>query len=225
MADLRAVPDLSPGELTIVVVAPQDSDPLTDVLDQIDDRDYLFVRAMERTRRAHAGELVLGRVENEVVAAHFVHRVDDYERLACVAPGLYPRLPEDAVLTEAVYVTPAWRGHSVAPRLLTASCRRLGSEGARYALAYIDVTNRSSLRAFRAAGYDRTDEMRLDRYLLGKRRSRFVAADEPAGRIWAANVRGVGEARRDPRADQRRPKTLASGFGSQGSGSSKSMMS
>jgi RimJ/RimL family protein N-acetyltransferase len=148
---------------------------------------------MERTRLARAGELVLGKVENEVVAAHFVHRFDDYERLESVARGLYPRLPPDGVLTEAVYVVPAWRGRSIAPRLLSATCRRLASEDVRCALAYIDVTNRSSLRAFREAGYDRTDEMRLDRYFLGTRRSRFLAADELAARLWAANVRGVGE--------------------------------
>ncbi len=194
MCDLRAVPELAPGDLTIVAVAPDDSDPLVDVLEQRDDRDYLFVRALERTRRARAGELVLGRIEDTVVAAHFVHRLRDYERLESVAPGLYPRLPPDAMLTEAVYVAPSWRGHSLGPRMLAATCRRLGSEGARRALAYVDVTNRSSLRAFRSAGYDRTDEMRLDRYLLGTRRSRFVASDEQAVNIWSRNVRGVAQA-------------------------------
>lgn len=190
ICDLKTAPEISPDALAVVAVAPDHSDPLTDMLHQLDDRDYLFVRAMERTRLARAGELVLGRIEDEIVAAHFVHRSDDYERLESVAHRMYPHLSPDEVLTEAVYVVPAWRGHWIAPRMLSATCGRLGSEGARCALAYIDVTNRPSLRAFRKAGYDRTDEMRLDRYLLGTRRSRFVAADELAGRLWGASVGG-----------------------------------
>jgi ribosomal protein S18 acetylase RimI-like enzyme len=193
VAELRAVRELSPGELTVVAVAPTESEPLTEVLQQLDDRDYLFVRALERTRRARAGELVLGTIGDAVVAAHFVHRFGDHDLLDTVAPGLYPRLPRHEALTEAVYVAPAWRGRSIAPRMLSATCRRLGAEGAAHAVAYIDVTNRSSLRAFRAAGYDRADQMRVDRFLLGRRHSRFCAADAEARRLWAANVLGAGE--------------------------------
>jgi peptidoglycan/xylan/chitin deacetylase (PgdA/CDA1 family)/RimJ/RimL family protein N-acetyltransferase len=147
--------------------------------------EYLFLRGIERTRRADAGALVVARRPGgEPAAFHFVH----YERhrvpLERVARGLYPQLSPDEALTEAVYVLPEARGRHVASAMLDATLERLAQEGIARAYAYIDVSNRASLRAFHRVGFRPSDTMRIDRYRLGRLRTTFARARPDIVAAW-----------------------------------------
>ena len=136
--------------------------------------DYLQVRAVERTREARAGSLSVARnAAGEVVAFHFVHESGDHDALESIAPGMYPRLPVDEVLTRTVYCLPAWRGRSIEARTLVATGALLAARGKTRAWAYLDTTNTNDLRAFREAGYAASGDERVDSYRLGRYSTAF----------------------------------------------------
>jgi L-amino acid N-acyltransferase YncA len=155
------------------------------LLEQSSGFEYLFLRGLERTRLAEAGELVVARTpDGRPAAFHFVHHERHRARLERVARGLYPQLGPDEALTEAVYCIPELRGRHVASAMLTATLDRLAQDGIARAYAYIDVENRASLRAFHRAGFRPTDAMRIDRYRLGRLSSTFAPAHPDVVATW-----------------------------------------
>jgi hypothetical protein len=115
---LDANDDLASAEdLQVAFEDPATFDVLPRLLAETTGDDHLQLQAAERTREARAGSLSVARdADGDVVAFHFVHESGDFDALERIAPGLYPRLPEDEVLTRAVYCLPAWRGRSIAER-------------------------------------------------------------------------------------------------------------
>jgi len=157
--------------------------------------EYLYVRPIERTRRARAGVLsVAHHGDGRLMAFHFIHETQDYEALERVAPQMYPRMKADEVLTEAVYCLPAFRGRAVAARLLQETGARLARIGKRRAWAYLDTTNVAALRMFNRAGYAPSGEERIDRYRLGRFSTDFRDLAPATRAEWEAVIAG---ARRD----------------------------
>jgi GNAT superfamily N-acetyltransferase len=175
--------------VVVSFVDPASFPELRHALPDAHDRDRLGLAALERTRAHGAGELVIARHDGEIAAVHFIHTAAHGDRLEHVAPRMYQPLREDEALTEGVFVFPAFRGRGIAPRMLRASTSELGRRGFRRCLAVIDLGNVPSLRAFAAAGYDAGPIMRTDSYRLGRRTSRFVAADVAARRRYHEAVR------------------------------------
>ncbi len=168
----------SPGmvDLDVSFADPAAVPALTVLLPETTGPDLLTLAAIERTRAAGAGELLVARAAGALAGVLFIHTAADRRRLEQVAPGLYGPLAADEALTEAVYVVPELRGLGVAASILQAAAGELGRRGYRRALAVVDVGNAASLRAFAAAGYRPAGTMRVDRLRLGHRSSRFVAA-------------------------------------------------
>ena len=110
-----------------------------------------------------------------------------------VAPGMYPELPADGVLTEEVYCLPAYRGRGLAPALLQATGAMLLERGKQRAIAYLDTTNIAALRMFNRAGYRPTGEERVDRYRGGRFDTVFRDATRPTLAEWEAAVNGSRE--------------------------------
>ena len=81
---------------------------------------------------------------------------------------MYEPLQDGDVLTEGMFVFPAFRRRGVAASMLRASAAELARRGHRRCLAVIDVQNRASLRAFHAAGFTARSVMRVDVYRLGQ---------------------------------------------------------
>jgi GNAT superfamily N-acetyltransferase len=175
----------TPG-IDVSFVHPSTFPDLSSLLDDPRDEDLLSLAALERTRAEAAGELVVARAGNEVAAIHFIHTAADQERLDRIAPGLYAPLAAGDALTEGVFVFPPFRGRGVAASMLRASASELQRRGYRRGLAVIDVENRASLRAFRAAGFTARPVMRVDAYRLGRRTSRFVEVDPETWRRYEA---------------------------------------
>jgi hypothetical protein len=167
----------SPADgLRVDLVQPDDFTLLPDLLANAVGVEYLYVRPIERTRLARAGTVsVATNAAGELVAFHFIHERHNHEALDSVAPRMYPQLPMDEVLTEAVYCLPAFRGHALAPRLLQATGSIMAARGKRRAWAYLDTTNIAALRMFNRAGYYPSGEERVDRYRFG----RFSTAFRP----------------------------------------------
>ena len=172
--------------LDVSFVHPSTFPDLSSTLDDARDEDRLSLAALERTRAAGAGELVVARVGDELAGIHFIHTAVHQERLERIAPRLYAPLEVGDVLTEGVFVFPAFRRRGVAASMLRASASELARRGYRRALAVIDVENRASLRAFRAAGFTAGSVMRVDAYRLGRRTSRFVEVDRETWRRYLA---------------------------------------
>jgi hypothetical protein len=95
------------------------------LLEQSSGFEYLFLRGLERTRLAEAGELVVARTlrtagpQPSTSCTTSGNRV----RLERVARGLYPQLGPDEALTEAVYCVPELRGRHVASAMLDGDAR------------------------------------------------------------------------------------------------------
>jgi GNAT superfamily N-acetyltransferase len=166
-------PSGNPG-LAISFVDPRECSPLPSMLPNARDGDALFLAALERTRSEAAGELVLAYEAGQLAAVHFIHTAQHQDRLARVAPNLYPVLMGGEALTESLFVFPAFRSRGIAGTILRASTRELSRRGYRRALAMIDVENHRSLGAFRAAGFTAQPAYRIDSYRLGRRTSRLV---------------------------------------------------
>jgi L-amino acid N-acyltransferase YncA len=178
--------DLEPVEdLQVAFEDPATFDVLPRLLAETTGADYLQLRAVERTREARAGSLSVARsAEGEVVAFHFVHEAGDRDALEAIAPGLYPQLPEDEVLTRTVYCLPAWRGRSIEARTLVATGRLLAARGKHRAWAYLDTTNTNDLRIFREAGYAASGEERVDSYRFGRYSSTFGPLSPATRAAW-----------------------------------------
>jgi GNAT superfamily N-acetyltransferase len=178
---------VSPG-LDVTFADPAGVPDLTRLLPEASGDDLLTLTAIDRTRAAAAGELVLARLGDALAGVHFIHTAADQKRLERVAPGLYRPLAPDEVLTEGMFVAPSVRGRRVAPAMLQVTARELARRGYRRALAVVDIGNTSSLRAFSGAGYRAGSTMRIDRLRLGRRTSRFVATGIDARRRHDAAV-------------------------------------
>jgi len=178
----------APPELDVSFADPADVPELTRLLPETTGPDLLTLTAIERTRAAAAGEVVLACLGDALVGIHLIHTAGHQERLEQVAPGLYRPLGLDEVLTEAVFVAPPYRGRGVAPAMLRATARELSRRGWRRALAVVDVENAASLRAFSGAGFRAGSTMRIDRLRLGRRTSRFVATGADTRRRYDAAV-------------------------------------
>jgi L-amino acid N-acyltransferase YncA len=171
--------------LRIEVVDPCELGELGALLARTSGPEYAFLRAIERTRRARAGDLVVARTPGgRLAAVHFVHDERRRAALERVAPGMYPPMAADEVLTEGVWCRPELRGLGVVPTMLYASLGRLAELGVRRALAIIDLANTRSLRAFRRVGFEPSGVVRLDRRRLGRWRIDFGALDEETRARW-----------------------------------------
>jgi RimJ/RimL family protein N-acetyltransferase len=158
----------APG-MRVELVEPQDFDGFRPLLDTLDGDDFLFVRALERTRAAGAGDLVVGRDPGGAyLGSMFFHRPRHTERLASVAPGLYGSPGPDEVLTDGLFSLPALRGQGVGRAILASALQILRAEGIARAYAHIDADNRASLRTFTGVGYRDTGRRRSNRYRLGR---------------------------------------------------------
>jgi GNAT superfamily N-acetyltransferase len=184
--EVADVPSCPPGapRLEMSFVEPEQILDILALLPGARDDDALILSAMERTRAASAGELVLAHESGHLVGMHFIHTAVHGERLARVSPLLYAPLAADEVLTEAVFVLPSFRGRGVGSAMLRASLRHLAERSFRRALAVIDVENRRSLRAFHAAGFRPLTTMRLDTYVLGRRTSELIERDAETHRRY-----------------------------------------
>lgn len=183
-------------DLSVAFADPATVPELTALLPETTGRDLLTLAAIERTRAAAAGELAIARHGDTLAGLHFIHTAAHQDRLERVAPGLYRPLEEDEVLTEAIFVVPAFRGRGVASAMLQTAARELAQRGYRRALAVIDVGNPSSLRAFAGAGFRPGPTMRVDRLRFGRRTSRFVAIANDTRRRYDVAVGGTGAGRR-----------------------------
>jgi GNAT superfamily N-acetyltransferase len=155
--------------LQVELVEPQSFDGFRPLLETLEGEDLLFVRGLERTRAAGAGDLVVGRdPAGAYLASMFLHRPRHTDRLASVAPGLYGSPGPDEVLTDGLFSLPALRGQGVGRALLAAALHILRAEGVGRAYAHIDADNRASLRTFTGAGYRDTGRRRVNRYRLGR---------------------------------------------------------
>jgi L-amino acid N-acyltransferase YncA len=170
--------------LTITFVDPAACRPLPSFLPTARDLDALFLAALERTRSAAAGELVLAHEEGRLAAVHFIYTAEHQERLERVAPSVYPLLGRDEALTESLFVFPQFRSRGIAGAILRASTVELSNRGYRRALAIVDVENTRSLGAFRAAGFTAQSTLRIDSYRHGRRRSRFVGVADVTSRSY-----------------------------------------
>ena len=103
---------------------------------------------------------------------------------------MYPKLPTDEVLTEAVYCLPAYRGHALAPRLLQATGSIMAARGKRRAWAYLDTTNIAALRMFNRAGYHPSGEERVDRYRFGRFSTAFRPLTPKTQVEWQTTLAG-----------------------------------
>ncbi len=167
--DLRDAPSLPLDDIRVEFVEPDAFDDLPRLVEQAAGVEYLYLRPIERARRARAGTVSVARAaDGDLVAFHFVHESTNHDALDSVAPGMYPMLSADAVLTEEVYCLPAYRGRGLAPALLQTTGMMLLERGKRRALAYLDTTNIAALRMFNRAGYRPTGEERVDRYRGGR---------------------------------------------------------
>jgi uncharacterized protein len=188
--------DPAAARLRVEFVQPDLFDPLPRLVEEAKGIEYLYVRPIERTRLARAGTLSVARdADGELMAFHFVHDDGDYEALDQVAPGMYPPMPPDEVLTEAVYCLPAFRGQAIAPKLLAATGARLAAQGKRRAWAYLDTTNIAALRMFNRAGYAPSGAERVDRYRFGRFRTEFRELTPKTVEEWDAEVAGSRERR------------------------------
>jgi GNAT superfamily N-acetyltransferase len=139
------------------------------LLDASTGAEWLNVRGLERIRQAEAGAMSVARdASGNLLAFHFMHEAHDHPALEVVAPKMYPQLPPDEVLTEAVYCLPAQRGKRIAPALLSATGAYLAANGKRRVWAYLEVTNIAALRTFNRAGYSLAGEERIDRFRFGR---------------------------------------------------------
>jgi GNAT superfamily N-acetyltransferase len=179
-------------DLDVSFADPASVPDLTELAPETTGADLLTLAAIERTRAAGAGELVLAYHDGALAGVHFIHTAPDRERLERVAPGLYLPLEADDALTEGVFVVAAFRGRHVASAMLQTSARELTRRGYRRALAVVDVGNRPSLRAFAGAGFRPGATMRVDRLRFGRRTSRFVAAPAEVRRRYDAAVGARG---------------------------------
>jgi GNAT superfamily N-acetyltransferase len=164
---------------------PASVPPLRELAGDVRDEDAFTLNALDRTRAARAGELVIARLGTRVAGLHFIHTSAHAAALERVSPQLYGPLDRDEALTEGVFVVPELRGGGIGPAMLRASTAELTRRGFRRALAVIDIENRRSLRAFHAAGFRPLRSARVDAYAFGMRRSRFVTCDEEALRRYA----------------------------------------
>ena len=191
IALVRGLPD-SPGEastadLRVELVPPERFDTLVEIVDAATGYEYLFVRSLERTRQARAGTIAVARsTSGQLLAFHLVHEAGDHAALERVAPRMYQQLPEDEVLTEGVYCLPAWRGGTVAAKMLKATGSLVAAVGKRRAWAYPDTKNVASLRMFKRAGYVPAGIERVDRYRLGRYRSTFRSLSPQGRDDWNA---------------------------------------
>jgi GNAT superfamily N-acetyltransferase len=189
--DLRDKPTLPLDEIRVEFVEPEAFDELPGLVEQAAGVEYLYLRPLERARLARAGMLSVARdVAGDLVAFHFVHETGDHDALDSVAPGMYPVMPADGVLTEEVYCLPAYRGRGLAPALLQATGVRLRERGKRRASAYLDTTNVPALRMFNRAGYRPNGEERVDRYRGGGFDTLFRAATPQTLAEWDEIVGG-----------------------------------
>ena len=194
-----ALPPAEPAatlpDLVVSFADPASVPELTALLPDTAGADLLTLSAIERTRAARAGLLVLARHGDALVGLHFIHTAADQQPLERVAPGLYGPLAADEALTEGVYVVPAARGLGVAPAMLQATAQELALRGYRQAVAVVDLGNAPSLRAFAGAGYRPAGTLRIDRLRLGRRSSRFVVASVAARRRYAKVVGAAADVR------------------------------
>lgn len=180
------------ADLHVELIPPDSFDALPRLVEQAVGVEYLYLRPIERTRRARAGTLAVARTAlGDLVAFHFIHEAGDHGALGLVAPGMYPRLPADEVLTEAVYCLPAYRGRAFAPSLLQATGVLLAGRGKTRAWAYLDTTNTAALRMFHRAGYVPSGEERVDRYRCGRFSTVFRPLTPPTEAEWQEAVAGA----------------------------------
>ena len=180
-----------PDGLRVDLVHPDEFTVLDGLVEQAVGLEFLYVRPIERTRRARAGTMsVATNAAGELVAFHFIHETHHHEALDQVAPGMYPKLPADEVLTEAVYCLPAYRGQAMAPRLLQATGAIMAARGKQRAWAYLDTTNVAALRMFNRAGYRPAGTERVDRYRFGRFSTEFRDLTSKTQTEWDRTLAG-----------------------------------
>ena len=188
--DLQAAEHVLPLEgILVELVAPDEFDELSLLVQQAGGVEYLYLRTIERARLARAGALSVARtVAGELVAFHFVYESSNHDVLESVAPHMYPVLPDDSVLTEGVYCLPAYRGQGLTSALLHATGALLLERGKRRVRAYVDTSNVAALRMFNRTGYLPTGEERVVRYRVGRLSTRFRDITSLTLAEWEAAV-------------------------------------
>jgi GNAT superfamily N-acetyltransferase len=195
---VRDVADTTPpapptGGLHVQFVAPDEFEALAGLAAEATGIEYLYVWPIERTRQARAGTLAVARNDaGDLMGFHFVHEAHDYAALQTVAPDMYPLLPSDEVLTEALYVLPAFRDHSVASTLLQTTGALLAERGIRRAWAWNDTTNRRAIRTFHRAGYVAGPQERVDLFRLGRHTTEFRPVSAESEAVLASVVAEAG---------------------------------
>jgi GNAT superfamily N-acetyltransferase len=181
------------GGLNVRFVEPEEFEPLAALATEATGIEYLYLWPIERTRKARAGTLAVATDDaGELMGFHFVHKARNHAALQTVAPDMYPELPSDEVLTEALYVLPAFRDHAVASTLLSTSGALLADRGIRRAWAWIDTTNRRAIRTFHRAGYVPGSDERVDLFRLGRHRTVFQPVSREAEAVWASILAEAG---------------------------------
>lgn len=167
--DLQEEPSLPLDGLRVEFVDPEAFDDLPRLVEEATGVEYLYLRPIERARQARAGTLSVARdPAGDLVAFHFFHVASDHAALDSVAPGMYPVLPDDEVITEELYCLPAYRGRGLGAALLQATGAKLLERGKRRAWVYIDTRTVAALRMVNRAGYRPTGMERVDRYRGGR---------------------------------------------------------
>jgi L-amino acid N-acyltransferase YncA len=192
--DLESASYLAPDGMQVEVVQPEAFDALPLLVEAASGVEYLYVRPIERTRRARAGTISVARdAAGELMAFHFIHAAGDRDALEQVAPKMYPALAADEVLTEAVYCLPAFRGRDTMSALLRATGSLLATRGTRRAFAYLDTKNVASLRMFSRAGYRPSGVERVDRFRLFRFSTVFRDLTPITRTSWETSTRGATE--------------------------------
>lgn len=156
--------------------------------------DLLFLRGLERMRQRDPGAAYVARLpDGELAASLFVHDVPARDRLEQAAPGIYPPIAHDDVLTEGMYCWPRFRGLGIPAHLLARTLQLLAADGIRHALAVVETSNPPSLRAFARAGYAPNGVIRRGTYRLNHWQSAFVEDAALAQRLWRECVGEMAE--------------------------------
>jgi RimJ/RimL family protein N-acetyltransferase len=184
--DPRRAPAVDP--MIDVVVRREPSSGLREIEDtlrQASGGDLLFLRGLERMRLRDPGDAYVARLpDGEIAASIFVHDVPARDRLERAAPGIYPPIADDEVLTEGMYCWPRFRGLGIPAHLISRTLQFLAPMGIARALAVVETSNPPSLRAFARAGYEPNGVIRRGTYRLNRWQSTFEEDAALAERMW-----------------------------------------
>lgn len=115
----------------------------------------------------------------------------DNARIRSVWGDWLPEIGPDEVLLEGLYTVDSYRGLGIMAPAATEIAERAQDMGVRYGLGFIASGNTPSLRGGQKAGWIPYLK-REDRWLLFRRRTRFIPLNDEIGMTVADSIRPVG---------------------------------